>query len=61
MPIAGSRMSASMKLGALERDARRAGVEAGDVLDVRVVLEPRGELRADVAADAGDEDPAPRH
>ena len=45
------------EVGALERAARRPRVEARDVLDRRVGLEPAGQLGAEVARDAGDEDP----
>src|SRR3954449_7617934 len=46
------------ELGALERGARLSRVEPGDVLDVRVLLEPPRQLGAEVAGDARDEDAA---
>ena len=46
------------EVGALERGPRRARVEARDVLDLRVALEPARELGAEVGRDAGDQDPA---
>ena len=59
--MTGSRMSASIHSVRSSRRLRPARVEAGDVLDARVGLEPFGEQRAELAADAGDEHPAARH
>jgi len=49
------------QLGALERPARLAGVQADDRLDLGVALEPRREERSQVAPHAGDQHPAAGH
>ena len=49
------------ELGPLELRPRRPGVEAGDVLDLGVAFEPAGQLRAEVAADPGDQDAPAGH
>jgi hypothetical protein len=48
------------QLGALEGRRRLAGVEPGDVLELRVALEAAGQVPAHVAADTRDQD-APGH
>ena len=59
--ITGLRMSASMKSVRSSRAPRRAHVEARDVLDARVALEAAGQLRAEVARHARDQDAAAGH
>ena len=48
-------------LDALELPARPACVEAGHVLELGIGLEPLRQQRPEMAADAGDQDPAAGH